>query len=77
MDGLVQKHNGKLRVIHVDFLRPVGRAAARHYGVWLIPAAILFDEQGREINRQLGIIDPRQITARLSPTKSPTSTVTG
>ena len=65
MDGLRQKHNGRLRVIHVDFLSPVGRAAARKYRLWLIPAVILFDEQGQEINRQLGIIDPRQVTARL------------
>ena len=77
MDGLGQKHTGRLRVIHVDFLSPVGRAAARNYGLWLIPAVILFDEQGQEVNRQLGIIDPRQVTARLKPSKSSNSSVTG
>ena len=75
MDGLAQKHTGRLRVIHVDFLSPVGRAAARKYGLWLIPAVILFDDQGQETIRQLGIIDPRQITARLNPTRSPAGTV--
>ena len=65
MDGLAQKYNGKLRVIRLDFLSPVGRASAREYGVWLIPAVILLDEQGQETNRQLGLIDRRQIVARL------------
>jgi hypothetical protein len=77
VDGVAQKHSDKLRVIQVDFLSPVGWTAARKYGVWLVPAVILFDEQGQEVTRQLGMIDPRQITARLSLMKSSTSSVIG
>lgn len=66
MDGLEQKFDGKLTVIRLDFLSTVGRAAARHYGVWLIPAVILFDERAHELNRQFGLLNPAEITNQLN-----------
>jgi thioredoxin-related protein len=35
----------------------VGQAAARKYGVWMIPTIILFDEDGQEVGRQLNLIN--------------------
>ena len=65
VDGLEQKHNGQLRVIRLDYLGAVGRAAAQEYGVWLIPGMILLDGHGQVVNRQIGLLNPAEITARL------------
>jgi len=61
VDGLEQKLTPHVRVIRLDLLSPVGRTAARTYGVWLIPGLILFDGTGREISRQLGLLNPKAI----------------
>ncbi len=66
MDGLERKFDGRLTVIRLDFLSPVGRIAARRYGVWLIPALILFDERAQERSRQLGLLNPAEITNQLN-----------
>jgi hypothetical protein len=65
VDGLEQKHNGKLQIIRLDFLSAAGRTAAKEYGVWLIPAIILLDEGGQVMKRQVGLLNPAEITARL------------
>ena len=65
MDGLEQKHEAKLKVIRLDFLSAAGRTAAKAYGVWLIPATILLDAEGQVIQRQTGLLNPAEITARL------------
>ena len=57
MDGLERKSQGALHVIRLDFLSAVGQAAARKYGVWMIPTIILFDEDGQEVGRQLNLIN--------------------
>jgi hypothetical protein len=66
VDGLEQKFDGKLTVIRLDFLSTVGRAAARRYGVRLIPAILLFDERADELNRQIGLLNPAEITKQLN-----------
>jgi hypothetical protein len=66
VDGLEQKFDGRLTVIRLDFLSPVGRIAARRYGVWLIPAILLFDEHAHELNRQIGLLNPTEITKQLN-----------
>ena len=69
VDGLEERSEGQLQIIRLDFLSPLGRATAWKYRVWLIPALLLFDGEGREIKRQLGLLNPAEISQALSPGK--------
>jgi len=61
VDRLEADLKGRATVLRIDLLNPVGRAAARNYGVTLIPAVLVFDGQGQVIQRQIGMIDAAAI----------------
>lgn len=65
VDGLEQKLGSELQVIRLDLMSGVGRSAARQYGVWAIPAIILFDRKGQEAKRQIGLLNPKELAAQL------------
>jgi hypothetical protein len=67
VDGLEQNLGPELGVVRLDLLSRVGRAAAREYGIWAIPATVLFDRQGQVVNRQMGLLNPAEIVAQLQP----------
>jgi hypothetical protein len=62
VDGLEKKSD--VQVIRLDLLSRVGREAAKTYGIWLVPAAVMFDGSGQEIARQLGAIHWAGLTKR-------------
>lgn len=68
VDGLEQKLGPELQIIRLDLMSGVGRSAARQYGVWAIPAIILFDQKGQEAKRQIGLLNPAEIVGRLKLT---------
>jgi len=61
VDRLEADLKGRATVLRIDLLSPVGREAARNYGVTLIPAVLVFDGQGQVIQRQIGMIDAAAI----------------
>ena len=63
--GWRDRYGRWLQVIRLDFLGPVGRTAARHYGVWLIPALVLTDGHADLLERQVALMDPHAIAGRL------------
>jgi hypothetical protein len=46
-----------LNVIHLNLLGDVGRQAARHYGVHIVPVTLLFDGHDAPLLRHTGIPD--------------------
>ncbi len=58
---LSKTYKGKLIVESVDFVDD--RAAAQRYGVRVIPTQILFDGNGREISRHVGVYPKVDILA--------------
>ena len=65
MDRLEADLKGRATVLRIDLLSPVGREAARNYGVTLIPAVLVFDGQGQVILRQTGVIDAPAISTTI------------
>jgi len=61
VDRLEADLKGRATVLRIDLLSPVGREAARNYGVTLIPAVLVFDGQGQVVQRQIGMIDAAAI----------------
>jgi hypothetical protein len=54
VDGLADDLKGQAGLLRLDLTSKVGRAAAREYGVKVIPAILVFDGSGRIILRQSG-----------------------
>ena len=68
LGALAREHGERVTVIDIDLLK--NTAYASRYKIQLIPTQVLFDAQGREIGRHMGIISGNEILARLnvSPT---------
>ncbi|HMR67598.1 MAG TPA: hypothetical protein PKE64_26605 [Anaerolineae bacterium] len=60
VDGFEKKAG--VEVIRLDMLSRVGREAASSYGVWLVPAVVLFDGQGQKVTQQLGALNLSELT---------------
>jgi hypothetical protein len=65
VDGLETEMGDSLDVIHLNLLGDVGRQAAKHYGVHIVPVTLLFDGHGDPLLRQTGIPDADAIRERL------------
>jgi len=54
VDGLERELGGRVQVLRLDVLSPIGRAAARNYAVRAVPAFVLFDASGEMVYCQMG-----------------------
>jgi hypothetical protein len=66
VDGLEADLHGRAEVLRIDFLSGVGRAAARAYGVNIVPMMLLFDREGRVVLRDAGLPDAGAIKEQVA-----------
>ena len=72
MDGIPEQTSDLAEVIHLNMLVGAGREAAGRYGVRVVPATVLLDNQG-QLDRQKGrpdagmLIDKMRLTQDQSP----------
>ena len=66
MDRLEQDLRGRATVVRIDLLSQVGREAAHHYSIRLIPAIVVFDGHGKVILQQSGLIDAGAVHKAIS-----------
>jgi len=67
VDGLERDLAGRLHVISVDIHDPVGRQVGGQFGLEFTPSYVLFDSEGREIWRKVGVLRADEVTGRLRP----------
>jgi thioredoxin-related protein len=65
VDGIEREFEGRLTVLHIDVLDPVGKEIGRHYGFKYTPTFILFDSEGEELWRTVGSINPTEVRGSL------------
>jgi len=65
VDGIEQEFEGRLSVIHIDVLDPVGKQVGRHFEFKYTPTFILFDSEGEELWRTVGAINPDDVRQSL------------
>ncbi|MGD8554008.1 MAG: thioredoxin family protein [Anaerolineales bacterium] len=65
MDGIEQRHAAELVVIRLNIQEPVGKLVGERYRFQYTPTFIFFDSQGEELWRQVGSIDPDQVSRSL------------
>ena len=65
VDGLPEQTNNSVEVVHLNLLVGVGREAAGRYGVRLVPATVLLDNQGQLLERQTGRPDTSRLIGRM------------
>ena len=54
VNGIPEQTNNSVEVIHLNLLVGAGREAAGRYGVRVVPATVLLDNQGQLLDRQTG-----------------------
>ena len=65
MDGIEKDLKGTARVIRLNLMSKVGREFAARYGVRSIPTLVVLDGDSKEIYRQTGMPDRREVVAQL------------
>ena len=58
VNGLEKQLAGKAKVVRLDVMSSVGRAAAARYGVRGLPTLVLVDGEGQPVYSQAGIVRP-------------------
>jgi thioredoxin-related protein len=66
VDRLEREKAGRLQVIRLNYLEPVGREVGRRLGVRSTPTFIVFDAEGREIGRSTRNVN-RSLVERAAP----------
>lgn len=61
VDGIEREFEGQLKVIRLNVQEPVGQILGQQYSFEFTPTFILFDRQGEEVWRSVGIINPNDI----------------
>jgi thioredoxin-related protein len=61
VDGIESEFEGELKVIRLNVQEPVGQTLGRKYRFEFTPTFILFDRQGEEVWRSIGVITPSEI----------------
>ena len=69
MDGIPEQTTESVEVIHLHLTLGAGREAAGRYGVRLVPAMVLLDNQGQLLDRQIGRPDASQLLGRMRLTQ--------
>lgn len=65
VDGIEQEHGDKLDVIHLNVQEPAAEAIAEEFGFQFTPTFVLFDAEGNQLFRVVGIIDPARVRQAL------------
>jgi thioredoxin-related protein len=65
VDGIEQRHAAELVVIRLNIQEPVAKLVGEQYRFQYTPTFIFFDSQGEELWRQVGSIDPDQVSRSL------------
>jgi thioredoxin-related protein len=65
VNGIEREFKGRLTVIHVDILDPVGKEVGRHFDFKYTPTFILFNSEGKELWRTMGAINPADVRRSL------------
>ena len=65
VDGIEQKHKGRLVVIRMDIQSTTGRTLAPRYGFQYTPTFIFFDASGNELWRSIGQLDTVKVSESL------------
>lgn len=65
VDGIEREHQHQLRVIRVNIQDPKGRQLAKEYDFEYTPTFIFFDQQGQEMWRSVGELDPEKVRESL------------
>ena len=65
VDRLEEKESDRLKVIRVNVQDPSGRELGEHFGMTFTPTFILFDPQGAETWRTVGMLDGEEVSSRL------------
>ncbi len=63
MDGLERELEGQARVVRLSVLSELGQDVAQRHGVRSVPTFLVFDGQGKLIERQVGFPDRGKIKA--------------
>jgi len=66
VDGIPNKTNESVEVIHLNLLMGAGREAASHFSIRMVPATVLLNNQGQLIDKQIGRPDPNQLIRRMN-----------
>jgi thioredoxin-related protein len=66
VDGIEREKGDRLQVIRLNYLEPVGREMGQRLGFRSTPTFIVFDAQGREVGRTVGMLD-RSLVDRVAP----------
>ncbi|OGO30733.1 MAG: hypothetical protein A2Z16_16155 [Chloroflexi bacterium RBG_16_54_18] len=61
VDGIENEFQDRLLVLRINIQTADGKELARQYNSLVTPTFILFDEQGQEIYRSIGQIDPQAV----------------
>ena len=67
VDGIESEWKDRLTVIRLDIQDDNGSALGRELGAIYTPTFVLFDEQGRELLRRIGRLDPDDVRRMLLP----------
>jgi len=65
VNGIPEQTNHSVEVIHLNLLVGAGREAAGQYGVRMVPATVLIDNQGQLLDRQTGRPDARHLIEKM------------
>jgi thioredoxin-like negative regulator of GroEL len=65
VNGIERQYEGRLEVMHVNIQDPVGQAIGEEFNFEYTPTFILFDGDGKELWRMVGMIDPSKVEEAL------------
>ena len=65
VNGIPEQTNETVEVIHLNLLVGAGREAAARYGVRMVPATVLLDNQGQLVDRQTGRPDANRLIGKM------------
>lgn len=65
VNGIPEQTNNSVEVIHLNLLVGAGREAAGRYGVRVVPATVLLDNQGQLLDRQTGRPNASQLIEKM------------
>ena len=65
VDGIPEQTSNSVKVIHLNLLVGAGREAAGQFGVRVVPATVLLDNQGQLLDRQNGRPDADRLIGNM------------
>jgi hypothetical protein len=69
VNGIETHLGSKVEIIRLDLMGKIGRQAAREYGVYIVPATLLFDGNGELVDRHTGIPEVNKVVEIIELTK--------